>query len=327
MAWGRMDDGFDDHPKTVAVLEDDMGLTAIGLWTLCWTWAHRNTRKRGQVPGRIPYALPRRYAGPEARVLAEILVKENLWEVRAEGDGWMIHDFDQYLPTAELRATRAEAGRKGAEARWGKRDDEDNEPEPDGNLPSLDSKMPTASHAPASKRVAKNGTRARDPVPYPDPVPEDLEDQPTVDPSSEPGGSDGGPGLDEPGSRHEVDRVCEHLADRVEQLTGKRPTVGKLWRRAARHMYDIDNRTEEQIHAAIDWCHNDEFWAPNVRSMTKLREKYIQLRAAAARNPGGKPRESGVKQALRIMSEDTTARTAPGRYTPPLQISSEGEHP
>ena len=59
MAWGRLDDGFDDHPKVVALL-DEADLTtagvAVGLWTLCWTWAHRNTRKRGKTPGLIPAA-------------------------------------------------------------------------------------------------------------------------------------------------------------------------------------------------------------------------------------------------------------------------------
>jgi len=51
-------------------------------------------------------------------------------------------------------------------------------------------------------------------------------------------------------------------------------------------MMTVDGRTEQQIHAAIDWCQSDEFWRSNVLSMPKLREKYEQLRlqAAAAKN-------------------------------------------
>jgi hypothetical protein len=107
------------------------------------------------------------------------------------------------------------------------------------------------------------------------------------DPSSAPGGADpdagAKPDLDAPGSREDVERICKHLADRVEQRYGKRPPVIKRWRTAARQMLDLDNLTEQQVHAAIDWCQDDEFWAPNVRSVNKLREKYIQLRAAALR--------------------------------------------
>jgi len=91
------------------------------------------------------------------------------------------------------------------------------------------------------------------------------------------------PGINDPGAREDVDRICAHLADRIEQNWGKRPNVIKAWRRAARLMLDKDGLTEAQVIAAIDWCQDDEFWAPNIRSVTKLREKYIQLRAAAIR--------------------------------------------
>ena len=138
MGWARIDDGFDDHPKILALLDHDEGGAAVGLWTLCLTWAHRNTRKAGKVPGLIPASLPRRYLGPGARDLAKLLVAEGLWDERAEDDGWRIHDFDRYLPTAETREARAEAGRRGAEARWGKHAGRDS------NLPSDDGK-PIAS--------------------------------------------------------------------------------------------------------------------------------------------------------------------------------------
>ncbi len=138
MSWARIDDGFDDHPKVLALLEHEEGGAAVGLWTLCLTWAHRNTRKAGKVPGLIPASLPRRYLGPGARELAALLVKERFWEERAEGDGWLIHDFDRYLPTSETREARSEAGKRGAEARWGKRAGRD------GSLPSSDGK-PMAS--------------------------------------------------------------------------------------------------------------------------------------------------------------------------------------
>lgn len=64
----------------------------------------------------------------------------------------------------------------------------------------------------------------------------------------------------------------------------KRPTITKRWRDAARLLLDKDNRTEQQVIAAIDWATSDEdFWQANILSLPKLRERYEQLRLAAKR--------------------------------------------
>ena len=89
-------------------------------------------------------------------------------------------------------------------------------------------------------------------------------------------------------ARPDVERVCTHLADRIEANGSKRPTITKSWRTAARLLLDKDGRTEEQVHTAIDWCQDSEFWRANVLSMPKLRDKYDQLRLQAQRQqPGG----------------------------------------
>jgi len=140
VAWARIDDGFDDHPKVLALLDMEDGAAAIGLWTLCLTWAHRNTRRKGKVPGLIPSTLPRRFVGAEGRRLADLLVNVGLWE--QVDDGWLIHDFAEYLPSAEVSAARSAAGKKGAAKRWGK--------QTDGNLPSGshagDGKLPSSGY-------------------------------------------------------------------------------------------------------------------------------------------------------------------------------------
>ena len=160
MAWARIDDAFDDHPKVLAVLEHEQGGAAIGLWTLCLTWAHRNTLRRDKTPGLISASLPRRYLGPGARELAAILVKEGLWEPLAEGDGWQIHDFDKYLPTAKTSQARSEAGRRGAASRWGSRSENGNEPSPDSKLPSPPDNEPDACHDTNGNTMASDGSRA-----------------------------------------------------------------------------------------------------------------------------------------------------------------------
>lgn len=159
---------------------------------------------------------------------------------------------------------------------------------------------------------------------------EPLRGSSSSDPASrDPDAGETPPGLDDPGAREDVDRICAHLADRVEQRYGKRPNVVKRWRTAARQMLEIDGLTEQQVHTAIDWCQDNEFWAPNVRSVPKLREKYIQLRAQAMREQqqvnGGRKQSTtnervgaALDLAERYAAEERAALEAAG--SPQLQL-------
>lgn len=193
MGWARIDDAFDDHEKVLALLDLDEGVAAIGLWALCLTWAHRNTRKKGKTPGLLPSTLPRRFVGARGRELAAMLVEAGMWD--EVDDGWMIHDFADYLPDKEVSAARSAAGKKGAASRWGNRRKDGNLPSVDGkpdgnadgqtkgratsgdpggtvepvegpfgatygNLPPSDSKLPSVSHPSDGKAVASDGSRA-----------------------------------------------------------------------------------------------------------------------------------------------------------------------
>ncbi|QYN17467.1 hypothetical protein [Amycolatopsis sp. DSM 110486] len=126
--------------------------------------------------------------------------------------------------------------------------------------------------------------------------------------------------------RDDVERLCEHLAKRIEEHGSKRPTITKAWRDAARLLLDADGRTEEQVHTAIDWCQDDEFWRANILSLPKLRTRYDQLRLQAQRSGlrvvnGGKPSTDDKVGGLlaragmdlgALMSGDSTARVIPG---------------
>lgn len=276
MAWARIDDGFDDHPKVLALLEDEGSVTAVGLWTLCLTWAHRNTRKRGKTPGLIPAGLPRRYLGPEGKQVAKLLVAHGLWD--EVNDGWQIHDFADYLPKDETREARAAAGRKGAAVRWGNKQSESDDnaeataKQDDGNLPS-------GSYEDAGNSEANDGSRAgahRVPTPVPEPG-----DEPSVHHETSATESHDDTGDDTEETREDVQRVCEHLVDRIARNGSKRPRITKGWRDAARLLIDADGRSEKQVHTAIDWCQDNEFWRSKVMSMPKLRDKYDQLRLEA----------------------------------------------
>jgi hypothetical protein len=94
--------------------------------------------------------------------------------------------------------------------------------------------------------------------------------------------------------RADVERICNHLADRIQANGSKRPEISKRWNDAARLMLDNDGRTEQEIHGAIDWCQADEFWRGNILSLPKLREKYDQLRLQAQRSTGQQQRRNDI---------------------------------
>jgi DNA-binding transcriptional ArsR family regulator len=96
--------------------------------------------------------------------------------------------------------------------------------------------------------------------------------------------------------RPDVEKICRHLADRIEDNGSKRPNITKKWRDEARRLIDLDGRTVDQIIRAIDWCQNDTFWKANVLSMPTLREQYDRLRLAAQGRNGNGHRTSTTDQ-------------------------------
>lgn len=102
MSWARLDDQVAFHAKTVAA-----GNEAFGAWVrmLAWSCAH-------MTDGKVPRAVARSITS--AKSLARLL------EVRlldADGDGYAVHDFLDWNPSAEQerakRTARADAGRIG----------------------------------------------------------------------------------------------------------------------------------------------------------------------------------------------------------------------
>ncbi|MBP2704451.1 hypothetical protein JOL79_11560 [Microbispora sp. RL4-1S] len=123
--------------------------------------------------------------------------------------------------------------------------------------------------------------------------------------------------------REDVERVCAHLADRIEANGSKRPTITKTWRDAARLLMDRDGRTEDQVHRAIDWCQNDEFWRSNILSMPTLREKYDQLRLKAAAATGNGGRDSPEQATTDKRVAQAQALKSKFAASPPPNIAGE----
>jgi DNA-binding transcriptional ArsR family regulator len=96
--------------------------------------------------------------------------------------------------------------------------------------------------------------------------------------------------------RADVEKICRHLADRIEDNGSKRPNITKKWRDEARRLIDLDGRTVDQVIKAIDWCQSDTFWKANILSMPTLREQYDRLRLAAQGRNGNGHRTSTTDQ-------------------------------
>jgi hypothetical protein len=90
--------------------------------------------------------------------------------------------------------------------------------------------------------------------------------------------------------RPEITELLDLLDSEIRANGGKPPSRSKKNIDAARLLIDKDGRSVDQIAKAIRWCQADEFWRANILSMSKLREKYDQLRLAATR--GSTPKQS-----------------------------------
>ena len=83
MTWGKVDDGFWDHPKIVG-LSDRAFRVLMGIW--CWSWRNEKTE------GHFPVAVARQHRSTP-RVLVEL---ENAGLIDRNGTGWVIHDWKKY---------------------------------------------------------------------------------------------------------------------------------------------------------------------------------------------------------------------------------------
>lgn len=109
MAWVKIDDSLPDHPKLT-------GLTDAGCWlyvvALCYANRHLTD---GYVPDTALTGRQRRHANQ--------LETAGLLTRAPDDHGWLIHDYLAYQPSrAEVENRRKrwrDAGKKGAEHRWG----------------------------------------------------------------------------------------------------------------------------------------------------------------------------------------------------------------
>ena len=82
--------------------------------------------------------------------------------------------------------------------------------------------------------------------------------------------------------------LCNLLADLMVSNGVKRPTVSGKWISDIDKLIRIDEKTVEQIEAAIRWSQSDSFWSSNIHSPAALRKQYEKMRLQAQRSKGSK---------------------------------------
>jgi hypothetical protein len=151
MSWARLDDRLSTHPKLLSVWQSTPG--ALGLYFLSISHASCHETDGHIDPTFVAQMVPN---GMRRNVFVRALVEGGLW--RPTLTGWEIHDFLDYNPShaqrEEERALKAEAGRKGAEARW----------HSDGTVPSSgNGSQPWSRNAPVPSRPeTRPGKKERD---------------------------------------------------------------------------------------------------------------------------------------------------------------------
>jgi hypothetical protein len=82
--------------------------------------------------------------------------------------------------------------------------------------------------------------------------------------------------------------LCNLLADLMVDNGVKRPTVSGKWISDIDKLIRIDEKTVEQVEAAIRWSQADSFWSSNIHSPAALRKQYEKMRLQAQRNKTSK---------------------------------------
>lgn len=91
--------------------------------------------------------------------------------------------------------------------------------------------------------------------------------------------------------------VAEYLANKIKEFTPTAKPKPNAWIKDIDLAIRIDERTGQELMELIDWIYTgDMFWAANILSGKKLREKYDQINAQMKRGNTNAARKQSNKQ-------------------------------
>lgn len=279
MVWFKVDDSFWSHPKTAGLSD-----SATALWVRAGTWSAQHL-----TDGRVPQSALRLFRGHRRAV--DALVDARLWE-EAEG-GYQFVNWDEWQPSRDsveekrrLTRERVANHRRRTAGKSGEPVDNSASGTPEPVVspsgagaqpvvsPSRADSEPSRIPANTGNEAARNAVTTSAPT-RPDPTNRDISNEISL--SSEVAAAP---------PRPEIARLLDLLDSEIRRNGGRVPSRTRKNTDAARLMLDRDGLTVDQVERAIRWSQADEFWRSNVLSMSKLREKYDQLRLAAQRTGG-----------------------------------------
>jgi len=249
VSWFRIDDGFYDHPKVIALRATRAGKGAIALWALAGSWCSRHL-----TDGVVPAATVGYLGGTPAEV--EALVSSGLWARLELGAGFSFVGWEERNPTRrEVEERRAKTADKVRSWRKNK-----------GNGPA--GGAPIAACNPVT---VSGSTSARNPAPGPTrPVP-DHDLTRTLDPvAGEAGAREGGAG-----PTQILEGVFQTAIGAAGGVYRQRTGDALAFREAADAIRASDPRPLRD--AAAEWC-RDFVGEYRVRTPRNLAE-YAQARA------------------------------------------------
>lgn len=151
----------------------------------------------------------------------------------------------------------------------------------------------------------------------------------TCDPADAGSSSDAASGADTTEATNpDAEALSHYLADRIRTNGNKVRTVGKRWHDAMDRLIRIDGYTPEQIRQVIDWSQGNEFWAPNILSAPKLREKFDTLKGQMLNERNRNQRPERMTAADRKLQEGMERHQQLANFTPapdPFEALARGE--
>ncbi|MFE4229159.1 hypothetical protein ACFRJ8_14870 [Arthrobacter sp. NPDC056886] len=289
-AFAQFDVGYLDNPKIMEVFDESPIAILMHFASVLYCAQHLTD---GVITAK---PMQRKVGGTNGD--ADLLVERGLWHPPGHGCEYCpqpdagkvyVHDYTEHNRTSGGVKRSAEAGKKGAAARWGNKN-----ADPNAN------RMRTAyeSHSDPqcdSDEIAMARERERK-----------REREEAKASSSEP-------------SRPDVEQVISSFSELLKANDVKHKP-GQAWRTAARLLIDKDGYTPEQILYVARFATTDEFWKSNILSIPKLREKFeaLKIKAQAHNNP--QPQRMDHSARARAKEADMLARFNAQNDQPFLEI-------
>ena len=274
MSWLRVDAGFWKHPKV-----QDVELAPIGLHVLALSYCADNL-----TDGLVPEGWVRRQAFGDL-ALAQALVDAGLWE--SDPHGFRVHDYLDYNPSRAAVELDREAAKQ---------------------------RMRKARDSSRSVEVRATSTRSSsNPTPIPTEEASPLQtavttsQPPSTTPERSPAVRANTDGVVESGEVIDGDPEAIRLATlmretmvarwRRHEFRRRAPALTDAWVRDMRLLMR-DGAEPKQIEYAIAWMDGASegglFWAENVRTPKKLREKWLAIAANIRREGEGSTQGRGA---------------------------------